>query len=86
MNSLSKLMKRVLGYGPTLGYPAILVWHIWMNTMHWLGGWNPSWLNSQFMGIPFLVDHWLKYSVLLIAFWALKITYEKIVDSGAGRF
>lgn len=47
----------------------LLVWHILMNTGVFMEGWYGDgfngWITSQITGIPFYIDHAVKYAVLL---------------------
>lgn len=54
--------------GLTIGYIAIWLWHIWMNAGVYFQGYYGQgfepFMQSQIMGIPFLIDHWLKWTVV----------------------
>jgi len=60
----------------TLAFAAVLVWHLCMNAGVWMQGWYgpgfEAFIAAQVMGIPFLVDHWLKLAAVMVVWETIK--------------
>lgn len=68
--------------GLPIGFTCILIWHFAMNTGVYLDGWYGEGLiefwTCQFMGIPFLVDHWIKWALVYATWKAYMCLIEKV--------
>ena len=67
--------------GLTAGYVVLFVWHVYMNSTVYFAGWYgyglSAFIECQIMGIPFVIDHWIKWTALYAVTQIILFTYRR---------